>query len=378
MSQAMEGTGLIKVALLYGGRSGEHEISLQSAASVLMNLDPARYHVMPIGIDKQGRLHLHDAKTLRKQHLDALPVNSNDATFLPGLIHEGQFVVDASVVFPMVHGPLYEDGALQGLLDLAGVAYVGCDVLSSAMGMDKDIARRLAAVEGVTPIRYHRLPYTSSVAQDKTWCEAAVRDLGFPLFVKPTMLGSSVGIHRADTMEELLHAVGDARQYDRTVLVEEFIEGREIELAVLEHEGLEGLPDVSVPGEIQVSHADGFYSYTAKYVECSQTRLCIPAELNETLTRRLQVAAAEIFMRLHCGGLARIDFFVQDRTKNIYFNEINTLPGFTSNSMFPKLWEASGLSYAALLDRLIRLAEARQASRQALTTDYTALLPDHG
>jgi D-alanine-D-alanine ligase len=361
----------MKVLLLYGGPSGEHEISLQSAASVLAELNAEKYEVLPVGMDKQGCLYLNDAAELIKNHPDSLPVALDNAEKIPSLIINGRLGLPADVVFPVMHGPMCEDGALQGLLDLTQVAYVGCNVLSSAICMDKDIARQLVHVEGIEPIRYHRLPHTSTDSLDKTWCEAAVEALGFPLFVKPASLGSSVGIHRVDNMQSLLRAVKDARQYDRTVLVEEYIDGREIELAVLEHDGTEGLPDVSVPGEIKTKHPDGFYSYAAKYTENEQLELCIPAPLTEKLTRTLQIAAAEIFMQLRAGGLARVDFFVQAETSKIYFNEINTLPGFTAVSMFPKLWEASGLEYSALLDRLIRAAIERQQKRLSLITDYT-------
>lgn len=368
----------LKLMLLYGGKSGEHEISLQSAASVLTNLDTTRYEVLPVGIDKTGCFYLNDAATLIKEHPESLPPALPKAKKIPSLIKDGTLALSADVVFPVMHGPLYEDGALQGLLEMAGVAYVGCDVLSSAMCMDKAVARQLAEVEGVKAIRFHRLPYTASQNQDKTWCETAARELGFPLFVKPCCLGSSVGIHRVEDMPSLLKAVQDARRYDTAILVEEYIEGREIELAVLEHNGLEGLPDVSMPGEIKTGHKDGFYSYAAKYTECEQLELCIPAKLTPAMTRKLQVAAAEIFMRLRCRGLARVDFFVQDGTEDIYFNEINTMPGFTTVSMFPKLWEASGLSYSALLDRLVSEAQVRQTTRKALITDYASLSHDRG
>jgi len=362
----------LKLVLLYGGQSGEHEVSLQSAASVLAALDSSKYDVISIGMDKQGCLYVNNTDILRRQHADALPVALVDATRLPSLIAHGKLAVDADVVFPVMHGPLCEDGALQGLFNLAGVAYVGCDVLSSAVSMDKDIARRLVGeIEGIHAVPYHRLPYTQMPEQDRSRCEAAVAELGWPVFVKPCSLGSSVGIHRADTMEQLLAAVRDARRYDTTVLIEAFIAGREIEVGVLEHDSREGLPDVTVPGEIQVGHADGFYSYAAKYIESDDSKLCIPAVLDEGAIRPIQMAAAEIFMRLRCHGLARVDFFVQAETNKIYFNEINTLPGFTSISMFPKLWEASGLSYSALLDRLITLAHMRQCSREKLVTDYS-------
>jgi D-alanine-D-alanine ligase len=363
----------LKLVLLYGGQSGEHEVSLQSAASVLAALDSSRYDVISIGMDKQGCLYVNNTDILRRQHVKALPVALSDAECLPSLLLNGKLAVDAELVFPVMHGPLCEDGALQGLLNLAGVAYVGCDVLSSAVSMDKDIARQLVGhVEGIHAMPYYRLPYTETPEHDRSRCEAAVAELGWPVFVKPCSLGSSVGIHRADTMEQLLAAVRDARRYDTAVLIEAFIAGREIEVGVLEHDSREDLPDVTVPGEIKVGHTDGFYSYAAKYLESDDSKLCIPAVLDEEATRHVQMAAAEIFMRLRCHGLARVDFFVQADTHKIYFNEINTLPGFTSISMFPKLWEESGLSYSALLDRLIALAQMRQRSREKLETDYSS------
>ena len=362
----------LKLVLLYGGQSGEHEISLQSAASVLAALDISKYDVICIGMDKEGCLYINNTEVLRAHHLASLPVALPDAEHLASLLRNGKLAVDAELVFPVMHGPLCEDGALQGLLDLTGVAYVGCDVLSSAVSMDKDIARQLAGeLEGIYAMPYYRLPYTETPEQDRSRCEAAVAELGWPVFVKPCSLGSSVGIHRADTMEQLLVAVRDARRYDTTVLIEAFIGGREIEVGVLEHDSCEGLPDVTMPGEIQVGHVDGFYSYTAKYIDSEDTKFCIPAGLDDDSKRHIQMAAAEIFMRLRCHGLARVDFFVQAETHKIYFNEINTLPGFTSISMFPKLWEASGLSYAALLERLIALAHMRQKIREKLVTDYS-------
>lgn len=362
----------LKLMLLYGGPSGEHEVSLQSAASVLAALDAGRYDIIAVGMDKQGCFYLNNTDTLRREYQEVLPVALPDAECVPSLIVNGKLAIKADLVFPVMHGPLCEDGALQGLLNLAGVAYVGCDVLSAAVSMDKDIARQLAGhLEGIHAVPYHRLPYTESSQIDSHRCEAAVAEFGWPVFVKPCSLGSSVGIHRADTMEQLLAAVRDARRYDTTVLIEAFIAGREIEVGVLERDACEGLPDVTVPGEIKIEHADGFYSYAAKYLESNDSKLCIPAVLDADAIKHVQMAAAEIFIRLRCRGLARVDFFVQTGTNKIYFNEINTMPGFTSISMFPKLWQASGLSYSALLERVIALAKARQCRRDKLVTDYS-------
>ena len=283
----------------------------------------------------------------------------------------GHLAVNADVVFPVVHGPLYEDGCLQGLLKLAGVAFVGSDVLSSALGMDKDIARRLVCKdEQIRCARYQALSWHTTELERHQFCQDVAMALGWPLFVKPCALGSSVGIHKAQSKSDLLAAVSDALRYDETILVEECIEGREIELAVLENVNPGQRARVSLPGEVRVCHADGFYSYSAKYIESKATELLIPAQLKPDLVTQLQTTAAQIFTDLKCKGMARVDFFVDDKAGVIYFNEINTLPGFTPISMYPKLWEVSGLSYTCLLDELIQLAMIHQHCRQHLVTSY--------
>ena len=360
---------LVTLVLLYGGKSGEHEISLISAASVLAHLDKEKYHVIPIAMDKEGRFHLHQHAELLA-YKDKLPVVTPQSLPLDSLVVNGRLCVDAQVVFPMVHGPLYEDGCLQGMLELAGVAYVGSDVLASAISMDKDMARRIACVQGLKSARYQVLSWHASATERQQFCHGVAKELGWPLFVKPCSLGSSVGIHKAKNAAELAAAVDDALRYDEEILVEEFINGREIELAVLENSVPCAKPRVSVAGEIRVNHTDGFYSYSAKYLESGQTDLIIPASLNAGLNERLQQAAADIFSRLKCKGFARVDFFVDDKKDEIYFNEINSLPGFTSISMYPKLWEATGIAYPDLLDELIRIALIHQQCRQHLVTNY--------
>lgn len=359
----------IDLLLLYGGKSGEHEISLISAASVLANLDTERYRVIPVGMDKEGRFYLNDYDELLK-YKQALPVETPKSRLLDSLVVNGRLAVNATVVFPVVHGPLYEDGCLQGLLKLTGVAYVGCDVLSSAIGMDKDMARRIGCVNGIQAAKYRMLSWHATPEETTQFCEQTASELGWPLFIKPCSLGSSVGIHKANNMSELADAIADARRYDEYVIVEEFIKGREIELAVLENTSPTRKPHVSIAGEICVHHADGFYSYTAKYLQSAQTELHIPAQLDASLIDRLQQSAADIFMALKCKGLARVDFFVNDQTGAIYFNEINTLPGFTSISMYPKLWQASGIEYTDLLNKLIQLAMVHQRCNQQLVTHY--------
>lgn len=362
-------TDLIKLVLLYGGKSGEHEISLRSAASVLAHLNPQRYQIIPIGMDKEGRCFHTEYEHLLK-YSEELPVSTPQSTPLPSLLHNGRLALDAQVVFPVVHGPLLEDGCLQGILEHANVAYVGCDVLSAAIGMNKDVARRLLGSDLVSTARYRVLASALSLERKQALCQETVAALGWPLFVKPCSLGSSVGIHKVRDWEELLAAVADASRYDHTILIEEYIQGREIELAVLENKDPEQMPRVSIAGEIEVHHPDAFYSYSAKYIESASSLLHVPADLNAQLMKRLQTISAEIFMRLNCKGMARVDFFVNDKTGQIYFNEINTIPGFTSISMYPKLWEASGLTYPRLLDELIDLSLLHQQAKERMETQY--------
>jgi D-alanine-D-alanine ligase len=362
-------TKLINLIVLYGGKSGEHEVSLVSAASVLANLNANRYRIIPVAMDKNGQLHQHEYQDLLS-YKESLPVVTPHSRPIDSLIVNGQLFTPAEVVFPVVHGPLYEDGCLQGLLELANCAYVGCDVLSSALCMDKDMARRIACIHGLKSARYKLLSKHSTIAERQQFCQEAALELGWPLFVKPCSLGSSVGIHKAKNNTELMQAVDDALRYDEEILVEEYLQGREIELAVLENSANFAKPKVSQAGEIRVHHPDGFYSYTAKYLESNQTDLIIPAFLNDALNERLKQAASDVFLRLKCKGMARVDFFVDDKTEEIYFNEVNTLPGFTAISMYPKLWKATGLAYLDLLDELIQLAILHHQGRQQLVTSY--------
>jgi D-alanine-D-alanine ligase len=232
------------------------------------------------------------------------------------------------------------------------------------------IARRLIKLDGIKSARYISILWHATAVQVSSFCQRAATEFGWPLFVKPLSTGSSVGVHKASNMAELMNAVADARRYDQEILIEECIKGREIELAVLENSSATGAPKVSMPGEIRVNHADGFYSYAAKYLESEATELITPAVLEDNLVRRLQQVAAEIFTSLKCKGMARVDFFVNDETGQIYFNEINTLPGFTPISMYPRMWEASGLPYPQLLDCLIKLAMAHHHCRQQLVRHY--------
>lgn len=359
----------LRVVLLYGGPSGEHEIALRSAASVLAHLNTERYQIIPIGMDKNGCCFYTPYEQLCT-YKESLPVKIATSEPLPGLTINGRFVIETDVVFPIVHGPLLEDGALQGLLELSQVAYVGSGVLASAIGMDKDMTRRVLALDGIKFAKYRSLSIHAPAQEKLEFYNQISQEFNFPVFVKPCCMGSSVGIQKVTEKNKLEAAVQNAFHYDETILVEQGIVGKEIELAVLENDQPHLPPLVSLPGELKIHHADGFYSYTAKYIDSNQTELCIPAHLSADVIKQLQISAAYIFTRLKCKGMARVDFFVNEQTAEIHFNEINTLPGFTSISMYPRLWEASGRSYTELIDKLIQLACSNYHAKQQLVRDY--------
>jgi D-alanine-D-alanine ligase len=373
----------LRVAVLYGGRSGEHEISLRSAASVMRHLDPSRFELIPIGIDKTGRWHRNSLKILEQGQAIVLPALKDSAlvTLPPrplGSDATGIFEPESGdepgtpfdVVFPVMHGPLCEDGAIQGLLELADVPYVGCGVLSSAIGMDKEIAKRLVRDAGL-PIVPYRAFKQGAYAQAPADCEARIaRELGFPCFVKPANMGSSVGVHKVKSAAALREALASSFRYDTKVLVEKAIDAREVEIAVLENPVDGGEPLVSVPGEIAPTHE--FYSYESKYLDENGAALIIPAKLSPAETKRAQEIGRLAFSTLECEGMARVDMFLDKGTGEFYFNEVNTIPGFTSISMYPKMWEASGVPYGELLTRLIDLAVARHRRKRALVRDFHA------
>jgi D-alanine-D-alanine ligase len=374
----------LKVAVLYGGRSGEHEISLRSAASVIRNLDPERYEVVPIAIDKQGRWLLNDVSLIEK-NTQSLPMDKNlPPVVLPPNPTDGQSqlmplggnpagkmapMTAIDVVFPVMHGPLCEDGTIQGFLELADVPYVGCNTLSSAVGMDKDIAKRLIHAAGLPVVPAVALKHEPWKKNPEAAAQKIATELGYPVFVKPANLGSSVGVHKVKTPGELDAALKDAFRFDTKVLVEKAVSAREIELAVLENPdpGLD--PLVSAPGEVAPTGHE-FYSYEAKYLDENGAALMIPAKLAPEQLVRAQYIAREAFRALECEGLARVDLFLDKTTGEFYFNEVNTMPGFTSISMYPKMWEASGIGYQELLTRLIDLALARHARKRALVRDF--------
>jgi D-alanine-D-alanine ligase len=361
----------LRVGILFGGRSGEHEVSVISAASVIQALDPGKYEVVPIGITKDGRwlagtaAHKILPEVLRSGERVMLSADPNVAALVPvGDARADALRVD--VVFPVLHGTYGEDGTVQGLLDLAGLPYVGSGVLGSAVGMDKDMQKRLfkqARIPIVDFLAILRAEWEHSRAKI---LRAIRKKFRFPVFVKPANLGSSVGMTKAHDAKELVNAMNLAAEFGQKIIVERAVRGREIEVSVLGNED----PKASIPGEI-VPHRE-FYDYAAKYLE-EGTRLLIPARLTQAQVKRFQGYAVRAFRSLECLGMARADFFLEHRTGRIYLNEINTIPGFTSISMYPKLWEASGLSYGGLLDRLIELALAQHREKQR--TKYTIELP---
>jgi len=364
------------VAVLYGGRSGEHGVSLQSAASVINHLDRDRFEIVPVAIDKQGRWHLNDVSLIEgKKSLpvfkDAprvvLPPNSADTSALVGLGGSGEAKA-IDVVFPVVHGPLCEDGTIQGLLELADVPYVGCGVLASAVAMDKEIAKRLARDAGLPIVPYILLRHERWKKQKRESAEQIQKALGYPVFVKPANLGSSVGVHKVKQAGGLNAALENAFDYDTKVLVEVAVDAREIEVSVLENPDLGADPLVSVPGEIDPTHE--FYSYEAKYLDEKGARLMIPAKLEAEQTKRVQDIARKVFRAIEGEGMARVDLLLDRTSGEFFFNEMNTIPGFTSISMYPKLWEASGIPYTELLSRLVDLAISRHKRKKALVREF--------
>jgi len=360
----------LRVALLYGGRSTEHEISLESATSVLQNLDPTRYDVLPVYIDQHGAFHRQALPSGAPATL-SLPTESTRSAEALSVRNGQLFAADSGdrnaaidVVMPIVHGPLCEDGSLQGLLELADVPYVGSRVLGSALCMDKEVAKRLVRAEGIAVVPYLTLRGPDYEQSSVAWHERIERELGYPAFVKPATLGSSVGVSRATNRAELSAGIELALRYDDKLLVEKGIRAREIEYAVLAAEELGAPPEVSVPGEI-VARED-FYSFERKYLDAAGAELTIPAAIDDATAQQGREAARKIFLTLECDGLARVDFFLDRDSGALYFNEVNSLPGFTAISMYPKLWAASGVGYSELLNRLIADAVRRQRRRSKL------------
>jgi D-alanine-D-alanine ligase len=359
----------IRVGILFGGKSAEHEISLLSAKNVIDAIDKTRYQPVLIGIDKSGRWVTHSPSKFLLNSADPklIALNKAEGTGVALLPQSSGRLTDldtsgleenVDVVFPILHGPMGEDGTIQGLLKLAEVPFVGAGVLGSAVGMDKDVMKRLLRDAGIPVPKFQVFHRKHPPA-----FAAVTKELGLPLFVKPANLGSSVGISKAKDQAGFDKAVRDAFRYDSKILVEESIQGREIECAVLGNDD----PQASVPGEIIPSHE--FYSYEAKYLDEDGARLEIPAKLDPAMVKRVQEMAVRTFKALNCEGMGRVDFFLtQEGT--LYVNEINTIPGFTKISMYPKLWEASGIGYTDLISKLIELAIERFQHEQTLSSTY--------
>jgi D-alanine-D-alanine ligase len=387
----------LRVGILFGGRSGEHEVSLLSAASVLNAIDKEKYEVVPIGITKDGRwLTAEHAENLLTGKLVLEPRNLRagdpETTTSAAVLARGEAVVvppepvhrhsglvpfqtdaalmrrasdraiNVDVIFPVLHGTFGEDGTIQGLLELADIPYVGAGVLGSAAGMDKDIMKSLFIAAGI-PIVKHVTILRGAWEKDPKKVQKQVESkLTYPVFVKPANLGSSVGISKAHNRKELGPAIEEAAKFDRKIVIEQGVGGkkekaREIECSVLGNDE----PVASVPGEIVPGKE--FYDYTAKYVD-EGSQLIIPAKLTKAETKRVQELAVRAFQAVDCSGLARIDFLMDPKTGKIFLNEINTMPGFTAISMYPKLWGASGLAYADLIDRLIQLGIERHEDKK--------------
>jgi D-alanine-D-alanine ligase len=359
-------TQRLRIALLFGGRSAEHDVSLLSAGNVFRALDPAKYEVVPIAITRDGVWLLCDLDN--GAFPAAVPASGPRVALLPG--GGGRYLVmpDADdgaaprtaavdVVFPVLHGPFGEDGTVQGAAELAGVPYVGSDVLGSAVAMDKDVAKRLLRDAGLPMTRF-----LVFAAPDTPSFDAVVEHLGRPVFVKPARLGSSVGVGKAGSAEEFDAAVQEAFRHDRKILVEAFVAGREVECGVLENP--DGSLFVSVPGEIVPTNRHSFYTYEAKYLDDDGAELKVPADLPPATAEQVRDLSAQAFRALGCAGLARIDFFVGPDGA-VLINEVNTIPGFTSISMYPMALAASGVSYPEIVERLIAHALQRAGKAAA-------------
>jgi D-alanine-D-alanine ligase len=361
----------LRVGVLFGGRSGEHEVSLASAASVVRGLDPDKYEAVPIGITKEGHWLIGAGaqkmlpEVLRGGQRVMMTADPTDAALMPLDRSGGGTRLD--VVFPVMHGTFGEDGTIQGLLDLAGLPFVGAGVLGSAIAMDKDVAKRLlqAAKIPVVPwVAVPRIQWEQNPAEVEQTVENKFQ---YPVFVKPATLGSSVGMTKVHSREELAPALNLAAEFAQKILVERAMVAREIEVSVLGNSD----PKASVPGEI-VPHRE-FYDYAAKYLE-EGTQLLIPAKLKPTQVEKFKKLAVDAFRALELSGMARVDFFLEKQGGKIYLNEANTIPGFTSISMYPKLWEASGIPFRDLIDKLIELA--LEQHREKARTKYQIELPE--
>lgn len=356
----------LKIGVLFGGKSAEHEVSLQSARNIIESLDKNKYEIIPIGITKEGKWLLNTTSNYLLNSNNPKLIKLNKSNKEVALYAQGQGELSPinnnfesegkiDVVFPVMHGPFGEDGSMQGLLKLAGVPFVGPSVLGSAVGMDKEITKRILRDNGI-PVG----KFVTFLSSEKINFGKVKKELGMPLFIKPANMGSSVGISKVRNENEFKKALKEAFKFDTKIIIEEFINGREIECAVLGNDH----PMASVPGEI-IANQD-FYSYDAKYIDAGSVAV-IPAKIDKNTTKKIQELAIKTFQVLNCEGMSRVDFFLK-KNGDILVNEINTIPGFTNISMYPKLWETSGIPVSKLLDRLIELAIERFEREQKLKT----------
>jgi D-alanine-D-alanine ligase len=364
----------LKIGVLYGGRSGEHDVSLCSAASVVAALDKTKYDIIAIGIDRDGRWYVQDQPeiiadkdfgrvlSLKKRGFWLVNHFEQQSKLHIYNLESSKEKVIVDLIFPVLHGTFGEDGTLQGLLELAMVPYVGVDVAGAAVGMDKDIAKRLLKEAGIPVVPWMTVGKKQWEEQSKKIIRDAHSRFGLPLFVKPLCTGSSVGVDKVKQKKELAAAVEHAFQFDTRIMIEKGIDCREIECAVLGNDE----PQASALGEILPQYE--FYSYAAKYLDPKGASTNIPAKIPARLSAAIRKSAVAGYLALNCNSMARVDFFLEKKTNQFYLNEINTLPGFTSVSMYPKLWEATGIPYSKLLDRLIDLALDRHRQKLAIKT----------
>lgn len=365
-------TKKVQVGLIYGGKSGEHEVSLQTAFAVAGQFDYSKYEITPFYITKLGQWRTGEPLRSKPASSEELRMDSNDgigesnsnfplAPLFEHISHgeavNDQYSID--VVFPLLHGTFGEDGTIQGLLEIANIPYVGAGVLASAVGMDKIMMKKVFAQEGLQQCAFRYFNRTQWELDASYFIMECELSFGYPCFIKPANLGSSVGISKAKDREELVVAVNYALRYDRKVIVEEFVDAREIEVSVLGNDN----PKASVPGEIVPSNE--FYDYKAKYVD-GQSTMQIPAILSEEKAEEIREMAVRAFLAIDCSGLSRVDFFLRKLDGQLFINEVNTMPGFTPFSMYPLMWKETGLSYRGLLDKLIKLALKRYADKQRI------------
>lgn len=364
----------LKIGVLFGGRSGEHDVSLCSAASVVSELDRDKYEVVAIGIDRDGRWYVQDRPVIveDRDFGRILQLEKNGNWYLNHFEYNNKLVlhnaddgrtVSVDLVFPAVHGTYCEDGTLQGLLELAMVPYVGADSIGSSIGIDKDVAKRLLRDGGIPVVPWETISLEEWNRDRPGILQKIENTFPMPVFVKPARTGSSVGVKKVKNSRELPGAMDFAFQYDGKILVEKGVNAREIECSVLGN----GDPKASVLGEVKTRHE--FYSYESKYIDPEGAELVIPASLEAAAAEKIRAAAVSGYRVLCCGGMARVDFFLDKDTGNFYLNEINTLPGFTSISMYPKLWAHTGVEYRELIDTLIELALERHSARMKVRTE---------